>query len=58
MKATEALVEMGAAGLTPSALSTRQWRLASAAIEEVDLDMDEDDLVPDSKGHGLPEHVQ
>lgn len=41
VSATEVLVEMGEAGLTPSARSTRQWRLASAAIEEIDLDVDE-----------------
>lgn len=41
VNATKALVEMGEAGLTPSARSTRKWRLASAAIEEIDLDVDE-----------------
>ncbi|CAM9103327.1 unnamed protein product [Ascophyllum nodosum] len=42
VSATEALVEMGNAGLAPSARSTRQWRLASAAVEEIDIDVDED----------------
>lgn len=42
VRATEALVEMGEAGLAPSAKSARQWRLASAAIEEIDIDLGED----------------
>ncbi|CAM9457142.1 unnamed protein product, partial [Laminaria digitata] len=42
VRATEALVEMGKAGLAPSAGSARKWRLATAAIEEIDIDVDED----------------
>lgn len=42
MSATEALVEMGEAGLAPSSSSARKWRLANAAIEEIDIEMDED----------------
>lgn len=42
VRATEALVEMGRAGLAPSGGSARKWRLASAAIEEIDIDVDED----------------
>lgn len=38
---------MGQAGLAPSARSARKWRLASAAIEETDIDITEDaDEVP------------
>lgn len=42
VSATEALVEMGQAGLAPTSLSARKWRLASAAIEEIDIGVDED----------------
>lgn len=42
MSATEALVEMGEAGLAPSSSSARKWRLANAAIEEIDIELNED----------------
>lgn len=42
VRATQALVEMGAAGMAPSAKYARQWRLASAAIEEIDIGADAD----------------
>lgn len=42
MSATEALVEMGEAGLAPSSSSARKWRLANAAIEEIDIEVNED----------------
>ncbi|CAM9403008.1 unnamed protein product [Discosporangium mesarthrocarpum] len=43
VSATKALVDMSKDGLVPSKRSARQWRLASAALEEVDLDVDERD---------------
>ena len=42
MSATQALVEMGEAGLAPSSSSARKWRLANAAIEEIDIEVNED----------------
>ncbi|CAN0510177.1 unnamed protein product [Ectocarpus sp. 12 AP-2014] len=42
VSATEALVEMGEAGLAPTAGSARKWRLANAVIEEIDIEVDED----------------
>lgn len=42
MRATKALVEMGEAGLAPSSSSARKWRLANAAIEEIDIEVNED----------------
>lgn len=50
VRATEALVEMGDVGLAPSAKSARQWRLASAAIEEIDIELDEDADVVSREG--------
>ncbi|CAM9244927.1 unnamed protein product [Choristocarpus tenellus] len=41
--ATKTLVDMSKDGLAPSSMSVRQWRLASAAIEEIDLDVNEYD---------------
>lgn len=51
MRATEALVEMGEAGLAPSSGSARKWRLATAAIEETELELDED-YMPGEEGEG------
>lgn len=44
VRATEELVDMGRAGISPSARSARQWRLASAAIEETEIDVEDDDF--------------
>lgn len=44
VRATEELVDMGRAGLTPSARSARQWRLASAVIEETGIELEDDYL--------------
>ncbi|CAN0131462.1 unnamed protein product, partial [Hapterophycus canaliculatus] len=49
VRATEALVEMGEAGLAPSSGSARKWRLATAAIEETELELDED-YMPGEEG--------
>lgn len=35
-------MEMGEAGLAPSSSSARKWRLANAAIEEIDIEVNED----------------
>lgn len=57
LRATEELVDMGRVGHVPSARSARQWRLASAAIEETDMMDDDDDfdfmsLVNEAQGVG------
>lgn len=50
VRATEALMEMGKAGMAPSAKYARQWRLASAAIEEIDIGTDDDEETLVSRG--------
>lgn len=50
MSATEALVEMGEAGLAPSSSSARKWRLANAAIEEIDIEVNEDYVPREEEG--------
>lgn len=43
-------MEMGKAGMAPSAKYARQWRLASAAIEEIDIGADDDEEPLVSRG--------
>lgn len=57
VRATEALVEMGEAGLAPSSSSARKWRLANAAIEEIDIEVNED-YMPREEGEGEEEEEE
>lgn len=55
VRATEALVEMGEAGLAPTSGSARKWRLATAAIEETELELDEDYMPGEDERGGTEE---